>query len=170
MNYACHSDFRWPFSKNSRCYVRRKVLHDMHKPRWDDLNSLTGVNIGRWCFYMGDKHVRDETVVARSFCVCAQGFVDLCWHKDPCMMYHFKGTLMPKFDECTFLQLFALIPQPGSEWPRLVVNINVKPVRRSKGEPVGCSLMQPGANIIHHLIDTENSVPIGENLRDIFTH
>lgn len=149
---------------DKKCCMTRK------KPRWDDLNSLTGVSFGRWCFYMGDKHLRDETVVAGYFCVCvcacAQGFVNLCWHKDPCMMYQFKGTLMPKFDKGTFLQLFALIPQPGSEWPRLVVNINVKPVRRSKDEPVGWWLMQPGANIIHCLTDTSSSAPIGENLRD----
>lgn len=167
MNYACHSGFRWPFWKNSRCYGWQKVLHDMQKAmlRWPELfdrgqfwtlvllhggQTFTRWDSGSWIF----------------LCVCAQGFVNLCWHKDPCMMYHFKGTLMPKFDKSTFLQLFALIPQPGSEWPRLVVNINVKPVRRSKDEPVGWWLMQPGANIIHCLIDTTSSAPIGENLRD----
>lgn len=77
MNYACHSDFRWPFSKNSRCYGRRKVLHDMQKPRRDNLNSLTGVSFGRCWFYMGDKHVRDETVVAIFLCVCV--CTRLCW-------------------------------------------------------------------------------------------
>ncbi len=137
LNYSCNSGFRWPFSKPSGALGDEKCCMTRKKPRCDDLNSLTEVSFGRWCFYTGDKHVHDETVVARSsVCVCVQGFVDLGWHKDPCMMYHVKGTLMPNFDKCTFLQLFALIPQPGSEWPRLIVNINVKPVRRSKDEPV----------------------------------
>lgn len=46
------------------------MLHDMQKPRRDNLNSLTGVSFGRCWFYMGDKHVRDETVVAIFLCVC----------------------------------------------------------------------------------------------------
>ncbi len=76
LNYSCHSGFRWPFSKPSGALGDEKCCMTCKKPRCDDLNSLTEVSFGRWCFYTGDKHVHDETVVARSsVCVCAR----LCW-------------------------------------------------------------------------------------------
>ncbi len=71
LNYSCHSVFRWPFSKLSGALGDEKCCMTCKKPRCDDLNSLTEVSFGRWCFYTGDKHVHDETVVARSsVCVC----------------------------------------------------------------------------------------------------
>lgn len=76
LNYSCHSGFSWPFSKPPGALGDEKCCMTHKKPRCDDLNSLTEVSFGRWCFYTGDKHVQDETVVARSsVCVCAR----LCW-------------------------------------------------------------------------------------------
>lgn len=77
LNYSCHSVLGDLFQNLQVRRETKKCCMTRKNPRCDDLNSLTGVSLRCCRFYTGDKHLRDETLVARSFCVCV--CARLCW-------------------------------------------------------------------------------------------